>query len=187
MARIVIIHGAYGTPEENWIPYLRDSCEQQGDVVITPTFPTPENQTLANWLEAFGRQVGILTEDTVLVGHSIGVAFILSLLQSQSVKIRGIVLASGFMDDFGNEEFDGINQSFTHAEIDWDDIRSKFVKGYAFHGSDDPYVPQWMGEEIANNLDIACEIIEGGGHLNATAGFEQFPRLLDVVRQIANG
>ena len=55
MKNIFIIHGAYGNPEENWIPWLKTELERLGCNVSAPRFPTPENQSLENWTKIFNK------------------------------------------------------------------------------------------------------------------------------------
>lgn len=182
--KIVILHGSFGDTEENWIPYLRDNLSLLGHEVITPQFPTGETQNLKNWTDHFHKSVGELAENMILVGHSIAPSFILSLLGNAQKKVKAVVLVSGFLHDLGVAEFDKVNHSFTHAEFDWEKIKNSFVNGHSFHGIDDPYVPLWMGEELATKLDIELTPIEHGGHLNITAGFKEFPELLNKIKEM---
>ena len=39
MKKVVIIHGANGSPEENWFPWLKKELETKGIEVIIPQFP----------------------------------------------------------------------------------------------------------------------------------------------------
>lgn len=41
MANVIIIHGAYGNPEENWFPWLKKELEKLDCRVFVPKFPTP--------------------------------------------------------------------------------------------------------------------------------------------------
>lgn len=180
---VVIVHGSYGDSNENWIPYLKqhlliDNCD-----VITPQLPINEGQNLESWEKVFREKVGPLHGDMVLVGHSIAPAFILALLSESSTKVKGIVFVSGFLHNLGNNVFDKVNHTFTHFGFDWDKIVNSFETGFSFHGTDNPYVPLWMGEEIASKIDIELMPIINGGHLNADAGFNEFPALLEKVRE----
>lgn len=181
---VVIVHGSFGDTQENWIPYLRDNLSTSGFNVITPQFPVGNAQNLQSWTEHFENTVGDLNENMILVGHSIAPAFFLSLLNKSSSKARAIFLVSGFLHDLGVEEFDSVNHTFTHANFDWEKIKSNFIYGHAFHGIDDPYVPLWMGEEVATNLGIELTPIENGGHLNIAAGFKEFPELLNKIKEM---
>ena len=78
-----------------------------------PTFPTPENQNLESWLEVLGDLYSNIGAQTVLIGHSVGASFILSILESLDLPVRAAFLISGFLGLSGNEEFDNLNYSFT--------------------------------------------------------------------------
>ena len=55
--RVVLIHGAYGSPQENWFPWLVAKLREQGLDTYVPAFPTPEGQNLAAWKEIFDDDV----------------------------------------------------------------------------------------------------------------------------------
>ena len=66
----LIIHGIYGNPEENWLPWLKTELEKKDHKVYIPTFPTPENQNLTSWIEAFQSYTRYVNKDTILIGKS---------------------------------------------------------------------------------------------------------------------
>ena len=66
---VIIVHGSFGSPEENWFPWLKEELEKFGVKVLVPKFPTPEGQSLENWLKAFEECRQHLNEETILVGH----------------------------------------------------------------------------------------------------------------------
>jgi predicted alpha/beta hydrolase family esterase len=177
-----IIPGAYGYPEENWFPWLKQELEKNGYSVIIPQFPTPQNQSLTTWREAFDKYKNKLTRDTILIGHSIGSTFILSLLENVSEPVHGVFLVSGFISDLNNKEFNRINGSFYNKSFNWEKINEN--KFYIFHGDNDPYVPMDKAEELANKLHSQVNIIKNGGHLNDQAGFKTFPKLLEEIKKI---
>ena len=182
---VVIIHGSFGDINENWIPYLKENLDPSQFDVIIPQFPVDNGQNLDSWTSTFKETVGDIKENMILVGHSIAPAFILSLLENSSKKAKGIIFVSGFLHDLGDKDFDRVNHTFTHSHFNWEKIRENFEDGFSFHGNDDPYVPAWMGEEIAKNLNIDLMLIEDGGHLNIAAGFKEFPALLEKVKEFA--
>jgi predicted alpha/beta hydrolase family esterase len=181
---IVIIHGAYGSPAENWFPWLSGKLTEDGHRVSVPILPTPEGQTLSNWLNIFEEQVGKLDENMILVGHSLAPGFILNLLERSSVKILGIFLVSGFLGKLGLEDFDPINESFVCGQFDWDKIRGNAGSIYVFNSDNDPYVPLEKGEELSNELGVELNVIHNGGHINADAGYKEVPFLLDAINSI---
>ncbi|HEU5062459.1 MAG TPA: alpha/beta fold hydrolase [Solirubrobacterales bacterium] len=184
MKEIVIVHGTGGDPEENWFPWLAEEVRERGHKAILPTFPTPEGQELDRWLAVLEEEVGELTPDTVLVGHSLGAGFILRALERSNAKVAGTFLVSGFVGELGQEEFDPLNAPFFKDEFDWDRIQKSSGVFQAYLGSDDPYVPRAKGEELAAFLGVPLIVIDGGGHLNTAAGFRTFEQLLDDMSPV---
>ncbi len=76
-------------------------------------------------------------------------------------------------------------QSFIDTPYDWETIRKNAGAISILHTDNDPYIPLSQAEALAKNLQSAVTLIPGGGHLNASAGFVEFPRLLETVETIA--
>lgn len=180
MADVFIIHGAYGSPGENWIPWLKRELEQLDCRVFAPQFPTPEKQTLENWMRVFAEYDGLLNKDSVVIGHSLGVAFLLTLLEKSQAKAAFFI--SGFIGLLNNPSFDKINKTFTYKKFDWDLIRQNCNKFYVFHSDNDPYVPLEKAKELAKPLSTDIILIKGGGHLNRESGYIKFELLLNKIK-----
>ena len=181
---IIIIHGAYGSPEENWFPWLKSELEKLGHSVYVPRFPTPENQTLDKWFEVFEEYKQYLDEDSVLVGHSVGPAFILNVLERLNRPVKAAFLVAGWTGKLGLEEFDPINKTFCERDFKWENIKQNCKSFFVFSSDNDPYVPLDKGKELAENLDTELIIMEGAGHFNEKAGYREFPLLLEKIRQL---
>lgn len=183
-SRVAILHGSYGHPEENWFPWLAAEVRSRGHLAIVPAFPTPDDQRLDRWREVFFRSIGQLGPDVVLVAHSTAVSFVLHLLEESDVSVKGAFLVSGFVRTLGLPEFDAVNATFVSDRFNWERIRRHCGVAHVYHSDDDPYVPLLMGEEVAKHLGVSLTLIPGGGHLNASAGFRTFPRLLEDLAQV---
>lgn len=183
MANIFIIHSAYGTPEENWIPWLKNKLEEMGQNVFVPRFPTPENQNLDAWMKVFDAYRQYLGSDSILVGHSIGVAFILNVLEGLDRPVKAAFLVSGFKALIGIPEFDEINRTFVERRLDWNKIRKNCEKFIMFHSDNDPYVPLANAEEVAKNLGIKIILVKGAGHFNQKAGYTSFDLLFEKMKE----
>lgn len=74
-----LIHGSFGNPFVNWLPWLRKELEGRNREVYTPDFPTGVGfQNYENWsnlLEAY-LDAGLITENTTIFAHSIAPVFI---------------------------------------------------------------------------------------------------------------
>jgi predicted alpha/beta hydrolase family esterase len=181
--RVVVLHGALGGPDTNWFPWLRRLLEADGIDVVCPRFPTPDGQSLSAWLDAYDRAVNSLPfAPTVLVGHSLGAAFALRLIERAVEPVAGVFLAAGFVGALGLPDYDTINHSFFATAFDWPAIRrrkGRVVRCWA--GENDPYVPLSRLQDMAIRLAAPLEIVAGGGHLTGESGFTTFPQMRDAI------
>jgi len=182
MVNVIIVHGTGGNPEKNWFPWLKAELEKLGCKVFVPTFPTPKDQSLENWLKTFRNYEKHLDKDSIVVGHSIGPAFLLSVLENLSSPIKAAFFVAGFTDLLNNPKFDELNKTFVTKSFDWKKIRDNCRKFYVINSSDDPYVPLEKGKKLAENLDTELIVLENAGHINQEFGFIKFDFLLQKIK-----
>ncbi|MDA9129260.1 alpha/beta hydrolase [Candidatus Gracilibacteria bacterium] len=183
MKTALIIHGTGGIPEGNWFPWMKRELEELGYKVFIPKFPTPEGQSLESWTKAFEKYKKYIDEDTIFVAHSVGPAFVLSILENINTEIRACYFASGFLGLIDIQSFDELNKTITDRDFDWEKIKKNCQNFYMCHGSDDPYVTLKSAEEMSKKLGTEIDMIDGGGHLNTDSGFTEFPKLLEEVKK----
>ncbi len=183
MTTIFIIHGAYGSPQENWIPWLQRELERDGHTVFAPQFPTPERQSLSSWMKVMKKYEKNIDEETIFVAHSIGTAVVLHVLESLQKPIRAAILVSPFISPLGEKRFDSINKTF-YTTFDWKRIKENCKIFVLFHSDNDPYVPAEKALEVAERLDKVIIVISKAGHFNAAAGYTQFPLLLKHIEKL---
>jgi uncharacterized protein len=183
--KVVIIHGSYGNPDINWFPWLKLQVESCGHTAIVPKFPTPTGQSVSSWKEAFSKQVGTIDQSMILVGHSVGVGFILNLLDDQlEAPVKGTFLIAGFTGNLGLPDYDEINSTFACKDFNWPLIKQNAGATFVVNGDNDPYVPISKGQEIADALMVPLLTVPGGGHLNAESGYTTFPLLEEKLRTL---
>jgi predicted alpha/beta hydrolase family esterase len=181
--RVIVLHGAYGGPDTNWFPWLDAELQRAAIEVVRPRFPTPEGQSLESWCQTYDRAVKPLASaPSILVGHSLGAAMALRLVERAVEPFSGLFLAAGFVGALGLPAYDSINASFFEKPFDWNKIRER--KGSAcgsWAGDDDPYVPLQLSQELADHINVPLEVLSGGGHLSDETDFTSFPQLRDAI------
>ena len=184
--KAAIIHGAYGSPDENWFPWLSEELEKIGYTVYRPDFPTPKKQSLENWkdrFEEYRQPWG--DKDTILIGHSIGAAFVLRMLMSHNDEpIKAAFLVAGFTTQLGDPEFDKLNASFLANPFDWELIRKNCQQFFVYHSDNDPYVPLEKGEELASSLGVQVALVKDAKHFNEEAGYTEFQEILGDIKAL---
>jgi len=183
MVNIFIIHGSFGHPEENWFPWLKSELEKIGCRVFIPRFPTPENQSLQNWIKIFKEYEQYLDEESIVVGHSIGPAFLLNMLENIDKPITAAFFVSGFTGSLNNPKFDKINSTFSDRHFDWKKIKNNCLKFFVFHSDNDPYVPIQKAEDLAKNLGVDIILVKNAGHFSEKSGYKKFDLLLEKIKK----
>lgn len=181
MATVFIIHGAYGHPEENWFPWLKHELENKGHEVFVPQFPTPENQTLDNWMTVFDQYRERLAPSSIVIGHSLGTAFLLNVLEENQAKAAFFV--AGVNGPVENE-FDEGMKTFSHRIFDWKRIRENCQTSFVIHSDNDPYIPLDHAKQLAEHLGVDVTLVSDAGHFNEKAGYTRFPFLLGLVKKL---
>lgn len=176
---MIIVHGAYGHPEENWFDWLRQALAVMNIDCCVPTLPTPEQQNLENWLAVFQQSCGHeIHSNTIIVGHSLGAVFVLRWLEQYAYKVRATILVGAFIGEVGIKQFDEINKSFFLMPFQWKKIKARAEIFVSYGGDNDTYIPLSQFHFIADQLAAKKIVIFHGGHLNAAAGYTTFPELL---------
>lgn len=184
--KAVIVHGAYGSPNENWFPWLGEELEKLGYTVYKPDFPTPKRQSLEAWKDRFDQYRQSWGDgETILIGHSIGSAFVLRMLMAHiGSPIKAAFLVAGFVTQLGNPEFDKLNASFLENPFDWELIKKNCRQFFVYHSDNDPYVLLERGQELTSNLGVEMILVEDAGHFNENAGYTTFSKLLHDVKKL---
>jgi uncharacterized protein len=176
---VVIIHGSFGDPFGNWQPWLFQEAAARSKRVLCPHFPGPQEQNLESWGSVLDAYSGMFGENTTIFAHSLGPAFVLDYLVSRTIKIKRLVAVAPFYGLIGIEEFDNVNKTFFLEDIDFSTVPQLCRDRFAYFSDNDPYVPRKMSESFCANISAGYKVIPNGGHLNSSAGYTEFPHLLE--------
>lgn len=176
----VIIHGAFGNPGENWFPWLKNQLEKLGSKIIIPKFPTPENQTLDNWLKTFEGIKTDINQPICIIGHSLGPVFILHAVDKFNIQLNSAIFVSPFAEKLDNPEFDKVNSSFYKTSFDYGKLKKLIPKSYVFYSDNDPYVSTRHSIDFADSLESQKIQIKGAGHF----GEREFPEILQLCKEL---
>jgi hypothetical protein len=176
----LIVHGSFGSPFGNWFPWLTDTLEQSGRKVLVPQFPFGELQNLSNWTKVLDAYRDFLAPDLTVYAHSLGPAFVANYAPLRCLGIQKAVLVVPFHAMIGIPEFDAVNRSFMDIAGGPGKLRDVCREVTCVFSDNDPYVPRRYCEEFADAVGGKRVIVPGGGHLNAEAGYTEFPLLLDL-------
>lgn len=188
MKNAFIVHGVYGSPNENWFPWISKKLEALGWEVFVPQFPTPEGHNLQNWLKVWKKYQAFLNENSIVVGHSMGATFLLSVLENRETPVKATFFIAGFAEFLeGDDEINKLNKSFIQKDFNWEKIRKNGGKFFVFQSDNDPYVSLDKAKKLADKLDTEIILVKNAGHFNKKAGYTQFNLLLSKIKQLVAG
>ncbi len=179
----MLIHGSFGSPFSNWIPWLRRKIEEKELDVYTPDLPTGVTyQNYTNWSNVMDGYVsaGVLNENTVIYAHSIAPVFICKFLVERKIKVKRIVSVCGFNNYFGiDKDYDTVNRTMYFDNLK--DIKNYCNDIICFYTENDPYVKQEVEKKFSDTIATKVVIIKDGGHLNAESNYIEFNELLEYL------
>jgi predicted alpha/beta hydrolase family esterase len=185
--RVIIIHGCPSSTEKamspetrtydkHWIPWLKRELAKREIQTETPLMPTPWEPDYEKFKAEFEKcEVG---ENTILIGHSCGSAFLVRWLGETKKKIFKLILVAPWKIPDKN---DGFGKTFYIYPID-ESIKSRVGEIVVFTAGNE----EADGKESLKIFHKALggEIIDLKGHGHYTIddmGTEKFPELLEIV------
>lgn len=174
----VILHGWQGSGPDHWQSWLaRQLRETQRDVRY-PDLPEPDLPALESWLGALRRTLHGLPEERFdVVAHSLGALLWLhhAAAGGPSPRPARVALVAPPSPRSAIPEL----APFLPVPLDVDAVR-RAADGTVLVGSDDdPYTPEGIAAAYGRPLKMPTTIVVGGGHLNAEAGYGEWPAVLD--------
>ncbi len=199
--KFVYFHGSFGSPNENWVGYVKDELYKLGYELLRPQFPVEDwqkitqagpkravkNQSLSNWLAVFDEfyqsYLSNPKEKKCFISHSLGPVFVLHVLQQYRIQLDSAIFVSPFLNSLGGKwQFDHVNASFYNTDFDFDLIQRLVPISYTLYGSNDPYVEPERAQTFSQKIQSSFIEVHNGGHLNTSAGFDTFPLLLELCK-----
>ncbi len=176
--KVILFYGTECNKNTAWLPWLKTKLEENGISCIIPDLPTPENQTYKNWAK-IAEQIEINADD-VVVGWSTGAIFAVKFLFLHKLKVKKLLLVSGFNNYVGNvPQVDTINKDFFVPTLENANLVANEI--VCFKSDNDPFITQYALNSFAKNLKAQLKNIAGGGHFNLSSGFLKFEELFEEI------
>lgn len=180
---ILILHGIQSSAGKHWMQWLHDELEKVGHTVLMPSLPSADHPDRGEWLGEIRNLLDTIDpeEDVCIVGHSLGVTSALDYCETTHREIKALVSVSGFAKAFGAE----LNEYFLMEKtIDMNKVKEHCENFFVMFGDDDPYVPQEVLQQLAQDLNVTPIVVPHGGHLNTATGFLTLPEVLEYLTSL---
>ena len=176
--RIILVHGFKSSPQANFFPWLERELRSRGYDVVIPPLPDAENPDRDVWTEALVDACAPLTEHDIIVGHSLGGAAALRMLEAseaRSTPHAAVLVSSPWM--IKDERFRG----FFMSELDFEVLMWRASKFVVIHAENDPIIPIEHAKRYAGVLHASLITPPTGEHFQG----EEYPVLLETILKIA--
>ena len=150
--------------------------------VEIPLMPDTDHPVLQRWLPSFSKAVEEISEDDILIGHSVGCATVLRFLESlgEDQKVGCVLMVAGFLDDRGDSEI----SSFFNEEFNFEKLRMRSSSFVSIHSDNDPALkPNYFKHSnvFLSRLKAKIIIIPDGGHFSIADNCFEFPEVVNEV------
>ena len=177
--KVIVFYGTECDDKTAWIPWLKEQLTNQGIECVIPNLPTPENQTYKFWAK-ITKNIDINNDD-IIVAWSTGAIFSVRYLCENNIKVKKLILVSGFNNYIGNVPFvDNINKDFFMKDVKVaKDVAEEII---CIKSDNDPFISQQALNDFAKELNAKTINILGGGHFNADSDYgKKFEEILKYV------
>jgi predicted alpha/beta hydrolase family esterase len=183
MRNAIIIHGCSSTPEEeieydpakHWMPWIRNELTSRGISAVIPHMPESWAPDYERWKIEFEKQD--INEQTILIGHSCGCAFLVHWLGNSKRKIDKLILVAPWKIGTSSEA----KKKFYEYPID-ETIRSRANKVVIFTADNEHPDGKKSLEMFKNGLGGTIIELQGHGHYTEEdMKTGDFPELLTEI------
>ena len=186
MKNCIIVHGSPSRDKRNddnyipdnnkhWMPWLRKNLEEKGINVEIPLMPTPWNPDYNEWKKEFEKLN--INENSILIGHSAGGAFLVRWLGETNKKIKKLILISA-----SKKSPDTSERVIELCDFDVNPKLKELIdKTIVFTSDNEPEYRIENAKDYATELNGELIILNNKGHFCARDGVIEFPELLDKI------
>lgn len=185
MKNCIIIHGGPLTdvPEDPhnlhtlyWHPWTKKELAKQNIDTLVPAMPKPWHPKYSEYKEVMDALPA--SEESVLVGHSRGVAFLLRWLGDTNQKVDKLIMIA---PNLRTESEDPELQSFYDFQID-PKLKELVTERVVFTSENDDLENMESAKLIADVLECKVVNLPKHGHfITQEMGTDEFPELIEEI------
>lgn len=183
---VVIVHGSNSTergsnesPPENerhWKPWLKKELEKRDYIVSNKLYPRDWNPSYEDYKKEFEKNK--IDENTILIGHSAGGAFLIRWLFETKVNISKLILVSPGKAGSGKSSLQNLYGKGIYSKI------SSYVKNEIVLFTLNNDIPSHIENVKEYEKELPCKIVflKDKGHFTiGDMETEEFPELLEEI------
>ncbi|MEK7633133.1 MAG: alpha/beta fold hydrolase [Patescibacteria group bacterium] len=176
--RVILIHGYKATSKSGFFPWLERELRARDFDVVIPELPNPEEPDRDVWTETLVKTCAPLKETDIIVGHSLGGAAALRMLEAaeaRSTPHAMVMISTPWM--IKDDKFRG----FFMSELDFEVLMWRASKFVVIHALNDSIIPVDHAKRYASVFHAKLVTPETGEHFQG----EEYPIILQSILDVA--
>lgn len=184
MKNAFIIHGFNGDTTNTFGPWLKQELEKRNYNVFMPHFPIRSEATFVGWEKVLNEYKSYITQDSIIVAHSIGNPFIIKYLAKNNLKIKLYISVAGFCDLFQVPDRPDLNNAFELFKVSNEEIEKVKLltdKRYSLYSDNDHVIPFDILKSFIHKLNSNEVFIPGVGHMGNRDNISSLPEIIEIL------
>ncbi|MBF7018695.1 serine hydrolase family protein [Staphylococcus sp. 18_1_E_LY] len=185
MKNLFIIHGYKANTKSHWFQWLKTTMLEYGYTTEILPLPNSEEPQYKAWSQTLDDYLAHkLTNETIIVAHSLGVITTLDYLShhASETTIKGLFLISGFNELLPN--IPELDDFISQTNISLDNINAQTIK--VIGATADPIVNIDATRRLSASLDMDTIEVPHEGHFLENEGYTTFEFLLKQITDLLN-
>lgn len=182
MKTAILLHGTGGSNTDYfWFADTKEYLETKGYKVWWPLLPNTNKPNLTETRNFIEVNLSAIDEQTIIIAHSSACPLVLHMMQYFKVRVRQVILVSGYYQSISNES----NSMLPKNGFDWAKIKQHASQIVMINSDNDPWgCDDKQARPAAKNLGAKFILAEGQGHMGSgtyNQPYKQFPLLKSLL------
>lgn len=184
ISNVVIVHGCPdksndSTYTKHWLPWIKKELNSKGIKAEIPLMPTPWKASYVEWKKEFDKLN--IDENTILIGHSCGCAFLVRWIGETKKKVKKLILVAPWKVLYGDYLKKKDKVDFYNFDVD-SHIKNNVREIMIFTSNNEHSLGKEAAKIFEKTLNGKLIELKGHGHYTlADMKTREFPELLNEV------
>ena len=181
MLNFVLLHGKGGLKENGWFFEVKRFAESKNIPVLFYAFPVAGDISYLDWKDMFESNIlPYLSEDTVMIGHSLGCGFWQKYMTENNINtpIKEVVFVSPAVKSRGIARI----EDFFKTPFIYENVKKSANKFTIIAGKKDEYIDSSLFEFLADKIDAKLFLYEDMDHMSQ-GKYSNHPELISYLKK----
>lgn len=184
MKNLIYFHGIHGNTAKTIAPWLEQELKNYNINVVYPKFFNDGEAFFENFEIVAQKLINdkVLNDDSILVAHSIGNPFVVTLLEKYKLKPLAYISLAGFAEYFDTISIQTQIKNSIPTEKAIEYLKNLDTKILSFY-SNDHIVPQKVLKNFSEQINSKLYYLDGKCHFGTKSGVQELPELIEIMKE----